>query len=326
MNMMVIVIGVSVGALVAALVGFASAILQKDEEFLAEDRLDMLTAGAGRHGKGGKKVAEATLLNQPLSDAGRSFFENFVNNTLGIQRMLDQADIAFSPMKLVMISIGLGAVAVVGVTVSGAPIAFAPIAGIVCLIAPYFYLNLKRSQRMKKFNQQLPEALELLSRSLRAGHSLGAGFGLVASEMPHPIRREFGRCFEEQNFGISLEESLNAMTVRIPNMDLRFLATAIILQRQTGGDLAEILDKISRLIRERFKLAGTIQALTGEGRLSGIVLMSLPPGLFVVMYFLNREYIMSLFKDDMGRWMIGGTIVMQLIGALVIRKIVDIKV
>jgi tight adherence protein B len=179
---------------------------------------------------------------------------------------------------------------------------------------------------MTKFNQQLPEALELLSRSLRAGHSLGAGFGLVASEMPHPIRREFGRCFEEQNFGISLEESLNAMTVRIPNMDLRFLATAIILQRQTGGDLAEILDKISRLIRERFKLAGTIQALTGEGRLSGVVLMSLPPGLFVVMYFLNREYIMSLFKDDMGRWLLGGTIVMQLIGAFVIRKIVDIKV
>ncbi|MFN9912215.1 MAG: type II secretion system F family protein, partial [Pirellulaceae bacterium] len=136
----------------------------------------------------------------------------------------------------------------------------------------------------------------------------------------------FGRCFEEQNFGISLEESLNAMTDRIPNMDLKFLATAIILQRQTGGDLAEILEKIGRLIRERFKLAGQIQALTGEGRLSGIVLFALPPFLFVVMYFLNRDYILSLFKDDMGRWMLGIAIVMQLIGAFVIRKIVDIKV
>jgi tight adherence protein B len=116
------------------------------------------------------------------------------------------------------------------------------------------------------------------------------------------------------------------MTDRIPNMDLKFLATAIILQRQTGGDLAEILEKIGRLIRERFKLAGQIQALTGEGRLSGIVLFALPPFLFLVMYFLNRDYVLSLFKDDMGRWMLGIAIVMQLIGAFVIRKIVDIKV
>ncbi len=323
MNILVLVIGASVGVLVAALVSFASVLLQKDDDFLAENRLDMLTSASSRNGKG--KAAEATLLSQPLGDDGTAF-ENLLENTLGLQRMLDQADVGITPTKLVGASLGAGALVFTGIMFSGAPMLFAPIAGLVCLLAPYFYLNYKRGQRMTKFNQQLPEALELLSRSLRAGHSLGAGFGLVASEMPHPIRREFGRCFEEQNFGISLEESLNAMTVRIPNMDLRFLATAIILQRQTGGDLAEILDKISRLIRERFKLAGTIQALTGEGRLSGVVLMSLPPGLFVVMYFLNREYIMSLFKDDMGRWLLGGTIVMQLIGALVIRKIVDIKV
>lgn len=323
MNILVLVIGVSVGVLVAALISFASVVLQKDDDFLAESRLDMLTSASSRSGKG--KTAEATLLSQPLGDNGTAF-ENLLENTLGLQRMLDQADVAITPIKLVGASVGAGALAFTGTMFSGAPMLFAPIAGVVCLLAPYFYLNYKRGQRMTKFNQQLPEALELLSRSLRAGHSLGAGFGLVASEMPHPIRREFGRCFEEQNFGISLEESLNAMTVRIPNMDLRFLATAIILQRQTGGDLAEIMDKISRLIRERFKLAGTIQALTGEGRLSGVVLLSLPPGLFVVMYFLNREYIMSLFKDDMGRWLLGGTIVMQLIGAFVIRKIVDIKV
>lgn len=325
MNILVLVIGVSVGVLVAALVSFASVVLQKDDDLLAESRLDMLTSASTRKGKGNGKAAEATLLSQPLGDTGTAL-ENLLESTLGLQRMLDQADVSITPTKLVGASLGAGALAFVGIMFSGAPIVFAPIAGLVCLMAPYFYMNFKRSKRMTKFNQQLPEALELLSRSLRAGHSLGAGFGLVASEMPQPIRREFGRCFEEQNFGISLEESLNAMTVRIPNMDLRFLATAIILQRQTGGDLAEILDKISRLIRERFKLAGTIQALTGEGRLSGIVLMSLPPGLFVVMYFLNREYIMSLFKDDMGRWLLGGTIVMQLIGALVIRKIVDIKV
>ncbi|MFN9916162.1 MAG: type II secretion system F family protein, partial [Pirellulaceae bacterium] len=206
------------------------------------------------------------------------------------------------------------------------PLFFAPVGAALVLVVPYMYLIIRKNKRIAKFNKQLPEALELLGRSLLAGHSLGAGFGLVAAEMPEPIKREFGRCFEEQNFGISLEESLNAMTDRIPNMDLKFLATAIILQRQTGGDLAEILEKIGRLIRERFKLAGQIQALTGEGRLSGIVLFALPPFLFLVMYFLNRDYVLSLFKDDMGRWMLGIAIVMQLIGAFVIRKIVDIKV
>jgi tight adherence protein B len=185
---------------------------------------------------------------------------------------------------------------------------------------------MKRKRRMAKFNQQLPEALELISRSLRAGHSLAAGMGLVASEMQEPIAREFGRAFEEQNLGITLDEALDDMTLRVPNMDLRFFATAVVLQRQTGGDLAEILDKIGKLIRERFKLAGQIQALTGEGRLSGIVLLALPPSLFAVMYYLNREYAMVLFRDETGRLLLGAALVLQLIGALVIRKIINIKV
>jgi tight adherence protein B len=155
---------------------------------------------------------------------------------------------------------------------------------------------------------------------------LGAGFGLIASEMQEPISREFGQAFEEQNLGIPLEEALDAMTTRVPNMDLRFFATAVLLQRQTGGDLAEILDKIGRLIRERFKLAGTIQALTGEGRLSGIVLLALPPALFAVMYRLNYEYCMVLFRDPTGRQLLAGALVMQFVGALVIRKIITIKV
>ena len=116
------------------------------------------------------------------------------------------------------------------------------------------------------------------------------------------------------------------MTVRVPNMDLRFFATAVMLQRQTGGDLAEILDKIGRLIRERFKLAGQIQALTGEGRLSGVVLLALPPTLFITMLNLNYEYAMVLFRDPDGRKLMAGALVLQLVGALVIRKIINIKV
>src|SRR6185312_10671269 len=181
-------------------------------------------------------------------------------------------------------------------------------------------------KRFKTFGAQLPDALELISRALRAGHSLAAGFNLVQEEMPAPISIEFGRVFEEQNLGIPMEQALQSLADRIPNLDLKFFSTAIILQRQTGGDLAEILDKIGYIVRERFKIWGQVQALTGEGRLSGAVLLALPPLLFVAVYRLNREYVMQLFTDPMGQQMLAGAVVMQVLGALAIRKIVNIKV
>ncbi len=168
--------------------------------------------------------------------------------------------------------------------------------------------------------------LELIARALRAGHSLAAGFNLCAHEMTAPISKEFSRVFEEQNLGIPLEEALDNMTDRIPNLDLRFFATAVVLQRQTGGDLAEILDKIGYIVRERFKIWGQVQALTGEGRLSGIVLLALPPALFLAVYRLNPDYVMPLFTDPMGRQMLAAGVIMQLLGAVVIRKIINIKV
>ena len=132
--------------------------------------------------------------------------------------------------------------------------------------------------------------------------------------------------YEEQNLGIPLEDSLEGMTERVPNLDLRFFATAVILQRQTGGDLAEILDKIGHLVRERFQIYGQIQSLTGEGRLSGIVLLALPPVLFIVMYRLNPDYVMVLFTDEIGKLMLAAAVFMQLAGAFVIKKIINIKV
>jgi tight adherence protein B len=231
-----------------------------------------------------------------------------------------------SPTQFVAISLGLAAASVLVCSLSGVPILIAPVVAVAVACCPFVYVYFRRRRRINAFTRQLPDALELISRALRAGHSLAAGFNLVGDEMAEPLRTEFTRCYEEQNLGIPLEEALEGMTNRVPNLDLRFFATAVVLQRQTGGDLAEILDKIGHLIRERFKIWGQIQALTGEGRLSGIVLLALPPVLFVVMYRLNADYTMVLFTDPIGQWLLGGAVVMQLIGAFVIKKIVTIKV
>jgi tight adherence protein B len=205
-----------------------------------------------------------------------------------------------------------------------------PVFGVVSALfvgfLPVTWLSMKRKFRLKAFAKQLPDALELMARALRSGHSLAAGFSLVAEEMLAPIGKEFQKVFEEQNLGIPMEQALTNMTNRVPNLDLKFFATAIVLQKQTGGDLAEILDKIGYIIRERFKIWGQVQALTGEGRLSGVVLLALPPLLFVAVYKLNPEYVMPLFTDPFGRKMLFFGVVMQLLGAFAIRKIVNIRV
>ena len=321
--MMTLIIMIAVGVGVAALIGGIAVTLRTEAEgSAAEDRLSTLT---GQKARDKSKADTPTLLNNPLG--GPVTFADQVLARLGnVAHLMEQADVRMSASKFLTICV-LAAAAGASVCVfTPAPKFLIPIFACGTGILPIFYLLFRRTARIKKFNKQLPEALELLSRSLRSGHSLAAGFGLIASEMQEPISKEFGQAFEEQNLGIPLETALESMTVRVPNMDLRFFATAVVLQRQTGGDLAEILDKIGRLIRERFKLAGTIQALTGEGRLSGIVLLALPPALFAVMYRLNYDYCMVLFRDPTGRQLLAGALVMQFVGALVIRKIITIKV
>ncbi len=306
---------------VACLVGGVATILFKSDGALeVESRLDLLTGAATPAGKDKK----AELLASPLND-GPSFLEEYIKKWFNLRAFLQQADVPLSPSKFFLISAAMGLGGMILLPIVQAPLFLAPL-GIVFAAVPFGILMFKRKKRLASFAKQLPEALELISRALRAGHSLASGFKLVADEMDAPISREFERCYEAQNLGIPLESAIEEMTERVPNLDLRFFATAVILQRQTGGDLAEILDKIGYLVRERFKIWGQIQALTGEGRLSGIVLLSLPPVLFVVMWRLNPNYCMALFTDPLGHQMLAGAIIMQIIGALVIRKIVNIKV
>jgi tight adherence protein B len=313
------------GIAVAALIGGVAAVVLGRGASAAEDRLDTL-AGRSSRGAAGANEDSGSLLNGNQGEKVSGVIGQVFGELPGLQAWLEQADLNVTPSKFIAVTVGLGVVGAAATLVSPLPWYLAPISAVLLATLPPTYLYMKRKRRLGSFGRQLPEALELLSRSLKAGHSLAAGFGLIGSEMQDPIRREFARAFEEQNLGVSLEEALDGMTDRVPNMDLRFFATAVILQRTTGGDLAEILNKIGRLIRERIQIQGQIQALTGEGRLSGIVLLALPPVLFLVMMFLNPEYAMMLFTDPLGRKMLAGALVMQLLGAIAIRKIIQIKV
>lgn len=322
--MLTVILIISVGLGVAALIGGVAMAIRPAGDGVAEGRLTLLTRG--RAAISATDAESSTLLTTNSLDETKSFSDEILAKFGNVAYLMDQADVSMSGAKFLTICVVSAAIGAVACIAAPIPNLLLPVFALSTGSLPIFWLFMRRKKRMAKFNSQLPEALELLSRSLRAGHSLAAGMGLVASEMIDPIGREFGRAFEEQNLGVTLEEALDGMTVRVPNMDLRFFATAVMLQRQTGGDLAEILDKIGHLIRERFKLFGQIQALTGEGRLSGIVLLALPPSLFAVMMYLNRDYAMVLFTDETGRMLLGGGLVLQLVGALVIRKIINIKV
>jgi tight adherence protein B len=194
------------------------------------------------------------------------------------------------------------------------------------LYLPYWILKFKKKRRVKKFEKQLPEALDLLARGLKAGHAFASGLQIVGSEMPNPIGLEFFKTFKEYNHGMDMNNALINLCDRVELRELRFFTTAVMIQRETGGNLVDILEKISGLIRERFKLRNQIKALTAEGRLSGVILILMPPVLFLVMLKINPDYTMLLVNHPLGRMMAVTALTLQALGFLAIRKIVNIKV
>lgn len=317
----VLIIGAAFVGVFALIVGIA--MFMRDQSVSQmEGRLASLTKGDRSDPSNLSEIAQM-LAKEKL---GKNFLEAKLASWFNLQLLFDQAEVTMTVATFVAICSGLGIGSALLVGMAGLNVLLAPIVGLMFGTLPFFWLLFRRKRRLGKFAAQLPEALELVARALRAGHSLAAGFHLVSQEGSDPIASEFGRVFEEQNLGIPFEEALNNLTERVPNLDLKFFVTAVILQRQTGGDLAEILDKIGRLIRERFAIWGQVQALTGEGRLSGIVLLALPPLLFITVYRMNPDYLSLLFTDELGKKMLIGGIVMQLLGALAIRKIVNIRV
>jgi tight adherence protein B len=196
----------------------------------------------------------------------------------------------------------------------------------VLTIAPYMFLKIKRRRRLAALEAQLPDALDLIVRSLRAGHSFANGLKIVGQEMEKPIAVEFEQVVNEHAFGVPLSQALQNLVERVDLQDIRFFATAVILQRETGGNLTEVLASLSTLIRERFKLKRQIKAISAEGRLSGLILTLLPVGLFGLLMATNPTYIEPLYNSKPGQIMVGIGVAMQLLGIVFIRKIVNIKV
>lgn len=303
-------------------VGGVLALVFRGGNKAAASRLDILV--------GKKRSAESSqeiLLKQASYEADKNKLVELLTSRIpNFQKFFEQADANIKPSSLFLIGGVLGVLGLTGSWLARVPLIFAPVSGLALFMVPFAWLWNKRRSRLNTFAAQLCDALELVARALRAGHSLAAGMHVVAEEMPSPICDEFGRVYEEQNLGIALEDAMRSMCDRVPNLDLRFFVTAVVIQRQTGGDLAEILDKIGHLIRERYKIMGQVKALTAEGRLSGVVLIGLPFVLFLVMLHLKPDYISELWKKELGIKMIVIALFMQLIGAIVIKKIIDIKV
>ncbi len=289
-------------------------------ESQAESRLAAFTG----HSLSGGHIADDLVRDGVTTASG--VLGAIINRFKNLPRFFEQSDCPLTFDKFIMVCCVTSVVGALIPVLLHSPPAMFPVGAISGALGPWGWLWWRRRKRFHKFESQLPDALELMSRALRSGHSLASAMNVIASEMPLPIAEEFNKVYEEQNLGIPIDQALRNMLKRIPQTDLQFFITAVCIQRQSGGDLAEILNKISHLVRERFKILGQVKALTGEGRISGIVLMALPICLFLAVYTINREYVMILFDREEGRKMLFGAVVMQIFGAICIKKIIDIKV
>jgi tight adherence protein B len=244
----------------------------------------------------------------------------------GLQTLLEQADVKSRAGNVLLLCVLSGAgLALIVLLFTGFQ-QFAWLALILGAFLPYSYANYKRSKRFSKFEEIFPEAIDTLARAVRAGHAFTTALELIASEIAEPVASEFRKLFEEQKFGLPVRDALVNLTERVPLVDVKFFVTAVMLQRETGGNLAEILDNLSYVIRERFKIMRQVRVHTAQGRMTMMLLMGLPPIIVITMQAMNPSFIKPLFDDPIGHLLIVVGITLQTIGYFVIRKIIQIQV
>jgi tight adherence protein B len=243
-----------------------------------------------------------------------------------LQNLIVQAGMKTRPAKVLLLTSVLGIGGYVLVLRFYHLSVLALVMGLVCAIIPVAGLMLKRRRRLRAFEERFPEALDLLGRAVRAGHPFTGGLEMVSKESPEPVGGEFRKTFEEQNFGLPLRDTLINMAERVPLVDVRFFVTALLVQKETGGNLAEILDELARVIRERFRIYREVQVKTAQGRLTAMILIAMPVAMMVALELVNPGYMQVLFHDPLGPSILGGAAVMQVIGSFILWRIVQIKV
>jgi len=243
-----------------------------------------------------------------------------------LQLLIEQAGITMPVASLVLMSLGIGLASLLLGLLLPVPLPMVVMLAAAAAAAPFAMVALKRKQRFAKFAELFPDAVDLLSRAVRAGHAFTTGFALIGSEMPEPVAGEFRTAYSQQNLGLPLDDTLRNLTLRIPLTDVRIFVSALLIQRESGGNLAEILDNLSYVIRERFRILRQVEILSAEGRISMWVLMGAPIVGAVLLFLINPDYMSRLFSDPWGRIALGTAAGMQFIGYLIIRKIVRIEV
>lgn len=243
-----------------------------------------------------------------------------------LNRLLEQADTQSTLGVFMLLSVVLAfAGFLIGSWLTSSPQLSIPLA-LFLGITPFFYILVKKKRRMEKFQRQLPDALDLIARALKAGHAFTGGLRMVAEELGDPIGREFEKTLNEINFGVGIAEALRNLANRVDCPDLKFFITSVIIQRETGGNLAEILSKIGYLIRERFKLQSRVRVLSSEGKLSAFILIAIPFIIALALSVLNPAYVRTLLTDPMGKILIGFALFMMIIGIFVMKRMIQIKV
>lgn len=243
-----------------------------------------------------------------------------------LDRLLEQANTSSPVGFFILLSILLAAVVFAGGSMIHINLSILIIFASLSASIPFLYLLLLKQKRMAKFQEQLPDALDLIARALRAGHAFSGGLKMVAQEFGDPIGNEFGKTLDEINFGVGVDQAMKNLAGRVDCPDLQFFVVSVIIQRETGGNLAEILEKIASLVRERFKLYGKVRTLAAEGKLSAGVLLALPPLIAFYLTIASPSYIELLFQDQIGITMVCFAAVMMLAGVIVMKRLITIRV
>jgi tight adherence protein B len=243
-----------------------------------------------------------------------------------LQKMLAQADMSLRVSNFLGISALTGVAATIIAYVLSKRVEVAWVALLVGFVLPYSYASIRRNKRFEKFEELFPEAIDTLARAVRAGHAFTTALEMITAEVSEPVSGEFRQLYEEQKFGMPVRDALLNLTDRMPLVDVKFFVTAVMLQRETGGNLAEILDNLSYVIRERFKIQRQVRVYTAQGRLTMALLMGMPPIIVTTMLLLNPSFIRPLFSDPIGHFLLVAGITLQTIGYFVIRKIIRIQV